>query len=308
LKPDTLYAYRIGDGSHWSEWLQFKTASDKPGPFSFVYLGDVQQGIRSLASRVVREAFKAASNARFFAFGGDLVTDGTNDVLWGEFFGAGGWLYGMTPIIPAPGNHEYRPDLTKHWRAQFTLPEDGPEGLEEYAHYTDFQGLRIIVLNSKEMIAEQADWLDKVLSDNPNRWTVAIFHYPVFSVSKGRKDNESIISAWKPIFDKRRVDLVLTGHDHTYARSGLEGATVYATSVCGSKMYELTRKSWMTRAAEGMQFFQVISIDGDKLSYEARTATGSLYDAFELRKQKGKANRLVDRIPKGVPERLRESR
>ena len=64
----------------------------------------------------------------------------------------------------------------------------------------------------------------------------------------------------------------------------------------------------MTRAAEGMQFFQVISIDGDKLSYEARTATGSLYDAFELRKQKGKANRLVDRIPKGVPERLRESR
>ena len=29
LAPDTRYLYRVGSDKHWSEWIQFKTASDK---------------------------------------------------------------------------------------------------------------------------------------------------------------------------------------------------------------------------------------------------------------------------------------
>ena len=54
----------------------------------------------------------------------------------------------------------------------------------------------------------------------------------------------------------------------------------------------------MQRAAEDTQLFQVVQIDGNKLTFEARTATGALYDAFELEKQKGKANKLTNRTPK----------
>jgi 3',5'-cyclic AMP phosphodiesterase CpdA len=306
LKPDTLYAYRVGDKINWSEWLQFRTASSKPGVFSFLYFGDVQNGIRSLASRVIREAIRAAPDARFMAFGGDLVNNGDDDLLWGELFDAGGWLFGMIPMIPVLGNHEYFRSglgfkLTKHWRSQFTLPENGPKGLEEYAYYTDYQGVRIIALNSSMKVGKQAAWLREVLANNPNRWTIAIFHHPVFSANRGQ--NEEIRREWKPIFDKYKVDLVLTGHDHAYGRSSLQGATVYVTSVCGSKMYKLDKQAWMKRVAENTQLFQVISIDGDKLSYEARTATGVLYDAFELQKQSGVVNRLVDLIPADVPER-----
>lgn len=312
LRPEALYAYRVGDGSHWSEWLQFRTASGKPAPFSFVYFGDVQIGIRSLWSRVIRQAFRHAPNARFLAFGGDIVTDGSSDTLWGELFGAGGWIYGTVSVFPSAGNHEYRKDgvrsanVTPHWRAQFTLPENGPDGLQEYAYYTNYQGLRMISLASNEKTEEQAAWLEKVLADNPNRWTIIVFHHPIFSPAKGR-DQAKLRAAWKPIFDKYRVDLVLNGHDHTYGRTGLEGPTVYVTSVSGAKMYEVNKQSWMKRAAENTQLFQVISIDGDKLSLEARTATGSLYDAFELSKLDGRPNRLVERIPAGVPERVRAS-
>jgi len=310
LTPDTLYAYRVGDGSHWSEWLQFRAASDRPQPFSFIYFGDVQSEIRPLWSRVLRGAIQAAPRASFLAFGGDLVNHGANDAEWGELFGAGGWVFGSIPVVPAPGNHEYGKDktgrstLTRHWRAQFALPENGPRGLEEYAYYVDYQGVRIISLDSVEMVTEQTAWLDKVLSNNPNRWTIAIFHYPIFSPAKGR-DNPGLRAAWKPVLDKHRVDLVLTGHDHTYARSALEGATIYVTSVSGAKMYGLEREPWMRRAAEDTQLFQVITIDSDALAFEARTATGELYDAFELRKQRGKPNVLVDQIPAGIAERRR---
>lgn len=76
-------------------------------------------------------------------------------------------------------------------------------------------------------------------------------------------------------------------------------------SVSGSKMYPIERRPWMKRAAADTQLYHVIRIDGDKLSFEARTATGSLYDAFELVKQAGKTNQLIEKIPAGVPERMK---
>jgi hypothetical protein len=41
------------------------------------------------------------------------------------------------------------------------------------------------------------------------------------------------------------------------------------------------------------------------LKYEARTATGEVYDAFTLEKQPGKINKLIDQTP-STPERRRQ--
>ena len=53
----------------------------------------------------------------------------------------------------------------------------------------------------------------------------------------------------------------------------------------------------MRRAAENTQLYQIITVDGDQLRYEARTATGRLYDAMTLRKRQGRANELIEQIP-----------
>src|SRR5262249_33093742 len=89
LSPRTRYAYRVGAGVNWSEWIQSLTAADAPEPFSFVYFGDAQDNIKSLWSRVIREAYTDAPRARFLLHAGDLVNDATSDALWGEWFGAG---------------------------------------------------------------------------------------------------------------------------------------------------------------------------------------------------------------------------
>jgi hypothetical protein len=306
------YAYRVGDGVNWSEWFHFRTASDPPEPFTFVYFGDAQNDIRSLWSRVVREAYADAPRARFFLHAGDLVNLAESDAEWGEWFGAGGWLHATVPAVPAAGNHEYatRKRITRHWRPQFALPEHGPASLEETAYYFDFQGVRVVVLNSNEQIEGQAAWLDQVLADNPNRWTVLAFHHPLFSTTN--RDNPEVRQAWQPVIDRRRVDLVLQGHDHSYGRSGLvseenlatglglrepSSGTVYVVSVSGPKMYGLRREPWMKRGGQGMQMYQVVTVDGDRLRYEARTATGELHDAFELVKQPGRINQLIEQLP-----------
>ena len=85
-------------------------------------------------------------------------------------------------------------------------------------------------------------------------------------------------------------------------RPTLRGGTVYVNSVAGPKQYSLDRKPEQKRTAEGTQLYQVVSIDGDTLRLEARTALGELYDAFTLKKRPGQANELIEQGP-GTPER-----
>jgi 3',5'-cyclic AMP phosphodiesterase CpdA len=176
------------------------------------------------------------------------------------------------------------------------------------------------------MREEQTVWLDSVLRNNPSKWTIATFHHPIFSSAKER-DNKELRELWKPVFDKYGVDLVLQGHDHSYARgqagpftkNELEGVnkrdavagTAYVVSVSGGKMYTLETDLWdnyeakLERKAENTQLFQVISVEDDKLRYEAFTVTGALYDSFDLIKngRNGK-NKFVDRKNYSESERL----
>ncbi|MBC8153274.1 MAG: metallophosphoesterase family protein [Bacteroidetes bacterium] len=335
LLPDTLYAYRVGDGVHWSEWFQFRTASRTPKPFSFLYVGDAQNYILELWSRLIRAGFSKAPDARFIIHAGDLVSEAHSERQWHEWFTAGGWIHGMLPSVPVPGNHEYRPtqaesgpkgaQLSVQWRPQFTLPQNGPKGQEETAYWFDYQGVRMIALNSNRMQAEQTPWLDSLLANNPNKWTVVSFHHPIFSTA-GERDNQELRAMWKPLFDKYGVDLVLQGHDHSYGR-GQSGplaentvngvntrdkqtGTVYVVSVSGGKMYTFKKDLWdkydakLERKAENTQLFQVIRVDGNQLRYQAFTATGELYDAFELTKTGKKGpNRFVEQAGGIMAER-----
>ena len=44
-----------------------------------------------------------------------------------------------------------------------------------------------------------------------------------------------------------------------------------------------------------MQLFQVISLDGNKLSYQAYTAVGDLYDSFDLIKNESGLNSFIEK-------------
>jgi len=78
---------------------------------------------------------------------------------------------------------------------------------------------------------------------------------------------------------------------------------VYVVSVSGPKMYEVDRQPYMQRAGQGIQLYQIIHVDGDRRRYEARTATGELYDAFTLVKRPSGKNELIEQAPE-TPEAL----
>lgn len=323
LKPKTMYAYRVGDGVHWSEWFHFETADSRSSDFSFLYFGDAQNDLKSMWSRVIRQAYSTMPDVDFLLHAGDLINTPVRDEEWGEWFYAGGWIFGSKSNIATPGNHEYARTtggeriLAPHWRPSFTLPENGPKGLEETVYYLDYQGVRFISLNTQVMlnnpdnIPQQATWLENLLRNNPNRWTIVTHHHPVYSTAQGR-DNTEIREALQPIYEKYHVDLVLQGHDHAYGRGynvnygykHVDKGPVYVVSVSGPKMYNLNFDEWLERVASNTQLYQTVKVSGNRLMYDAYTATGKLYDSFELNKRKNGLNKFVEKAPLQVPENI----
>lgn len=313
LEPNTMYTYRVGSGNDWSEWFQFRTANDKNDRFSFLYFGDAQTEMRSMWSKVIRQAYAQAPDAKLIVYAGDLINRSTRDQEWGEWFEAGSFIHAIIPNMPSPGNHEYgrgdeATEISPFWRAQFTLPNNGPKELKESIYFTDIQGVRFISLDAHAVeglgmhIESQKIWLDSVLTHNPNKWTCVVFHHPIYS-AKATRDNKVMRETFKPIFDKYRVDLVLQGHDHAYARGMKnipmregESGTMYVVSVSGPKMSDsnMEKKIWMDKLEVYTQLYHVITVDEDELKYRAYTVVGDLFDGFNLIKRPGKVNNVVE--------------
>lgn len=310
LAPETRYVYRVGDGKKWSEWNHFMTSGTGFQPFSFFYFGDIQNDIREQCSRVVRQAFSHFSQADFFLFTGDLV-NGASDRQWQDFYNTGGWIFAMKPSIATPGNHEFT-DLgvvktfSSHWDQFFLHPSNGPESLRNRMYYLDYQGVRFISLDGYSMknYASShtliAGWLKKVLGDNPNRWTILMNHYPVYSCTLNR-DNKETRDLLLPLLEQFKVDLVLQGHDHTYCRGQHPSAEhigawspVYVVSVAGPKANDIQPLQWGQKAGADIQLYQHISVSGDSLSFSSWAAHQRLFDAFMLVKRPGQNNLVVE--------------
>lgn len=312
LDPDTTYQYRVGDTDQGTgPWQSFTTAADSNEPFTFLYFGDIQDDISERAAPVVQSALEAEPEAELAVHSGDLVDHANNDAQWTEWFDAfGPRATGGMNHVAAPGNHEYTgSDLSDYWAPQFPGPDNGPgSDLAETVHYTDYQGVRFVSLNSnyREAVAEddaeqwlqiQRGWLVQVLRNNPNPWTVVTFHHPVFS-SHPDHENEPLREAWLEVLEEHDVDLVLQGHDHSYSRGNVvehrpqgpdeHTGPVYVIAVTGPKMYGAEEDEWTANDAEiraqatDTQTFQTVRVDGDTMHYSARTSDGNRIDTFTI--------------------------
>lgn len=333
LKPGTAYGYRVKGAAGFSEWHQFRTAKASDAPFRLLYMGDTQNNILDIGSLAWRRALVQTGDPQLMLHAGDLVAsrdDMVHDDEWGQWTAAGGWAIATIPQVPAAGNHEYvdhiLPDGTEsrrlggHWPVMFALPDNGAPGIKETTYYLDYQGVRIIVLDGTSALDlgtldSQTQWLEARLAEARGNWKIVLFHQPIFTCARPN-DTPVLKAAWKPVFERHGVDLVLQGHDHCYGRWTAEAGSaagrqaradgepqgpVYMVSVAGAKMYGLNdRTDWHPdRAAEDTSLFQILDIAPDRLSLRAYLNTGVLYDGFDLVKTAG--GNLFEELSEDVP-------
>ena len=318
LAPGTPYDYRVGSPeSGWSPWHALTTASTIPSPgWTFLYFGDAQIGLDTVWPVNVERALAAYPDAALSLHAGDLINNADNDEEWAHWFAGAGALAHGKLVIASPGNHEYSGDqLLQQYKGHFEMPGNGPAFHDEDVWFCDYQGVRFISLNGNAPLGgpDQAVWMRKALRENPGRWSVVTFHQPMFSATPDR-DNPLTRATWLPVFEEVGVDLVLQGHDHTYARGHLAANAVeagdlshrgptYVVSNGGGKYYDLApaeANNWTDNDAvrvvghEGLTCYQGIAVYDDRLVYRSHVgalrdevsadgfAVGDLVDAFTV--------------------------
>lgn len=301
LKPGTdyLYAVSANGGKQWSAMREFRTAAEEGAePYSFVYLGDPQNGLDQWG-QLIRQADFKFPEARFYMIAGDLIDKGQEQDNWDQFFHEGSSVFDRSVLVPALGNHDSHGGHPTLYLKQFALPDNGSAKLDPgRTYHVTYQDLLVVVMDSNYHLVEpelQTEWLDQVLGESDARWKVVIYHHPFYASRAGR-DNYPLRDAWGPIFDKHKVDIAFQGHDHAYMRTvpmrGHEPApegehgTIYLVAVSGTKMYEQELPEFAAFGAENLRSYQVIEVDprAGRLSYRAMDMDGETIDSFELTK------------------------
>jgi len=335
LAPDTLYAYRVrGARGHWSAWRQLRTAPVDQ-PVQFLFFGDAQTGIRSHVTRIFDTAARVAPAARFAIHGGDLVNSAMYDQEWAEWFEALGRTHALIPAIPVAGNHDYvnfakahNPDLddtklfmmtdkavSPMWRPQFVLPvvDELPADLHETVYAVRYtRNLHIFVLDSSgNHFPQQVAWLGRELEASDARWKVVTMHHPLYSFVGGEEHpshrvRRDVLLAALKVHD---IDMVLTGHRHTYQRAAYGEAvarwgvgephdvkTMFVVTASSTKRGFTKTEGWnsysedqegrfkLDRHGDNTPIFAVFDVTADTLGYRAVDAVGEVYDAFTINK------------------------
>lgn len=294
LTPGASYVYRVGRDGAWSAPASFTTASPIDN-FSFIYMGDVQQGYEDWGD-MLQVAAAEKPGPKFAILGGDLVDDSISEE-WQQFFAAASPVFKQIPLMPAAGNHDATPLF---WNS-FALPQNGPEGYEEQHYSFDYGNCHIVVLNSNALGAPVGAGYDKIrtwLSDDLNKsnkqWKFIVLHYPPYPAAP---DNHAanLEENWVPIFEQGGVDVVFVGHQHVYMRTKplrdnqtqTDGqGIVYIMGNAGTKYKDAgPGYDYIAKELAGVSNYEVININGETFNLTAKDAVGQVIDTYTFKMQ-----------------------
>lgn len=335
FEENTTYYYSYTDdvkNPNWSEVQSYTTK--KTTNFQTILVGDPQIGASGSQgqgtaddiniavdtfnwNKTLEQAKITASNASFILSAGDQIdyagtdsSDGKN-VRESEYAGfTYPALLRMLPLATTIGNHESKgTDYKYHYNNPNS--EDGLGSTNSGSDYYFIYGnVLFISLNSNNRnTVEHRELLKKAVESNPDaKWKVVMFHHDIYGSGQPHSDTDgaNLRALFAPLMDEFGIDMCLTGHDHSYARSYLmadgtaiqyddsvainpEG-TLYiaAGSASGSKFYKLaTTKQYYIAERSNTQIptFSTIDFSDESIVIKTYDYNGNKYaDDYTLYK------------------------
>lgn len=333
LVENMTYYYKYStNGVDWSDTYTYKTHSFSD--YQAVLVGDPQIGasgsngqgtqddtdiaVNTYAwNKTLQKALGAggiAENASFILSAGDQIdysssgTNGSGEIIREQEYA--GFLYPdvlrSTPLATTIGNHE---SMVDDYSLHYNNPNASTLGSTESGgdYYYSYGDTLFISLNSNSRNVEEHRQLMKeaVASHEDAKWKVVLFHHDIYGSGSPHSDVDgaNLRILFAPLMDEFNIDLCLTGHDHSYARTYqiLDGkvietdgvsenaskaynpeGTLYiaAGSASGSKFYTLnTVKQYYIaeRSNTPEPTFSTIDFSGDSLTIKTYDYNGQKY-------------------------------
>ena len=333
LVENMTYYYQYStNGVDWSDTYTYKTHSFSD--YQAVLVGDPQIGasgsngqgtqddtdiaVNTYAwNKTLQKALGAggiAENASFILSAGDQIDysssgiNGSGEIIREQEYA--GFLYPdvlrSTPLATTIGNHE---SMVDDYSLHYNNPNASTLGSTESGgdYYYSYGDTLFISLNSNSRNVEEHRQLMKeaVASHEDAKWKVVLFHHDIYGSGSPHSDVDgaNLRILFAPLMDEFNIDLCLTGHDHSYARTYqiLDGkvietdgvsenaskaynpeGTLYiaAGSASGSKFYTLnTVKQYYIaeRSNTPEPTFSTIDFSGDSLTIKTYDYNGQKY-------------------------------
>ena len=303
LSPDTTYYYRAGSSGSWSGISTFTTEKIGNRSFSFLYMGDIQYTDGNAASEypewgtMLESAYAANPDIAFGLLGGDMVNSGSDMSDWSYFLSYASNVFSKVPMMTTNGNHEsnFTGGKPQFYTAIMGLPKNGPNGFSEEFYSFDYGTAHVTVLNSWVFSGEQENvsmgainsWIEKDLEAASNaKFRIVMLHHPAYALEDDTVSDE-VLTQWVPLLEAGKVDLVLCGHQHIYARSKpLANKTVsgsgitYVMGNSGQKFYSNGNETYQAKTIYNTSTYQILKVDGDALSLWTYDRNGSPLDSW----------------------------
>ena len=329
LQENTTYYYQCStDGQNWSEANEYRTHSFSN--YQAVLVGDPQIGasgsngegteddtdiaVNTYAwNKTLNRALGEngiAENASFILSAGDQIdySDANNYAVREQEYA--GYFYPevlrSVPVSTTIGNHESKGD---DYSYHYNNPNASALGSTESGgdYYYSYGDALYIVLNSNNRNVEEHRQLmtQAVESHTDAKWKIVMFHHDIYGSGSPHSDVDgaNLRILFAPLMDEFNIDVCLTGHDHSYARTyqildgkvietegvneGKSNATnpegtlyIAAGSATGSKFYTLntTKQYYLAeRSNTPIPTFSTIDVSSDKLTLKTYDYEGNKY-------------------------------
>jgi len=245
LALSTSYTYSVGYGTTWSDFHTVQTMDTSS--FSFLAVGDPQIGAATggtleppaQSSNVLgydstgwqttmSMATNMLTNIGFMVSLGDQIDNTSSrvgaDSQYIDYFCPPQLM--NLPVATIDGNHDY--GLGHYYGFHYNHPNQSAQngatsaGNDGDYWYAYGQAL-FMVLNSNTQSAATHDvFIGQAIAANPGaRWRIVMFHHSLYSCADHALDPDILFrrGAYPAIFDEYHIDVVLSGHDHSYTRS-----------------------------------------------------------------------------------------
>jgi len=262
LIPGTAYEYRVfgEDDTKNSAVRSFTTEPALTAETTFMVLTDPQGSdvfdYMTYASNVLNMMEYADQKMAFALFTGDLINVDESRMQWNLFLKYSSAFSLEIPLAATNGNHEtgsFFEDQIQmiEFQGYLNFPENGPlyqpfDALAGDRRTPDFdQGktysfdygfAHYVAIDSEifngdsgiggaldeENIAVFTAWLEADLSAHSEDWIIVYFHRGPYSMTY---DSINVRTRLVPILAQYGVDLVISGHDHRYSRTVINGGT-----------------------------------------------------------------------------------
>jgi len=300
LRPATEYSYRIlVDGQLLEDGPELRLRTSGSGPFKFIAFGDSGQATAAQYGLVPR---MLAEQAALVIHTGDVVYPTGSFVEYQDFyFTPYVDMLRRTPFFLSLGNHDCETDRGAPYIAMHAHPTETVPAADRGRYYSfDSHDVHFICLDSNAPLilgeagmSRMLQWLEGDLAASRQFFRVVFFHHPPFASGFNENDplSADVRSRIVPILERHNVELVLTGHEHSYQRtvpmtggvaSSDPTATLYITTGGGGAgLYSPPQRSYHAfRTA--LHHFLRVEVDDGRMNIRPIGLDGQPFDFVSL--------------------------